>query len=62
LNEVGRYAQETVQKLLVGNKSDIEDKRVVTWAEANVCSFLPDFNGWSLSNVFYYRNLQKKIN
>ena len=29
LNEIDRYANESVNKLLVGNKCDLEDKRVV---------------------------------
>jgi len=34
LNEIDRYANEHVNKLLVGNKSDLEDKRVVDKATA----------------------------
>ena len=34
LNEIDRYANESVNKLLVGNKCDLEDKRVVEEATA----------------------------
>jgi Ras-related protein Rab-1A len=34
LNEIDRYANENVNKLLVGNKCDLEDKRVVDKATA----------------------------
>lgn len=34
LNEIDRYANENVNKLLVGNKCDLEDKRVVDQATA----------------------------
>lgn len=34
LNEIDRYANENVNKLLVGNKCDLEDKRVVEQSTA----------------------------
>jgi Ras-related protein Rab-1A len=34
LNEIDRYACENVNKLLVGNKSDLDSKRQVTFEEA----------------------------
>jgi len=34
LHEIDRYASEDVKKLLVGNKSDLNDKRETTFAEA----------------------------
>ncbi|EMS52257.1 GTP-binding protein YPTM2 [Triticum urartu] len=34
LNEIDRYASENVNKLLVGNKSDLTDKRVVSYETA----------------------------
>merc|ERR1712224_1087215 len=34
LKEIDRYACENVNKLLVGNKSDLQDKRAVAQAEA----------------------------
>jgi Ras-related protein Rab-1A len=42
LNEIDRYANENVNKLLVGNKSDLTTKKVVDTATAKV---LPDHNG-----------------
>jgi Ras-related protein Rab-1A len=36
LNEIDRYANENVNKLLVGNKSDLTSKRVVEYATAKV--------------------------
>jgi Ras-related protein Rab-1A len=33
MKEISRYASENVSKLLVGNKSDIEGKKVVTYEE-----------------------------
>ena len=36
LNEIDRYANENVNKLLVGNKSDLTAKKVVDYATAKV--------------------------
>jgi Ras-related protein Rab-1A len=36
LNEIDRYACENVNKLLVGNKSDLDSKRQVDTSEAKV--------------------------
>ena len=36
LNEIDRYANENVNKLLVGNKSDLTSKKVVDYATAKV--------------------------
>lgn len=38
LQEIDRYATEGVNKLLVGNKSDMEDKKVVEYTVAKVCT------------------------
>lgn len=38
LQEIDRYATEGVNKLLVGNKSDMADKKVVDYTVAKVCS------------------------
>ena len=37
LQEIDRYATEGVNKLLVGNKSDMTDKKVVEYTVAKVC-------------------------
>lgn len=36
MHEIDRFASEGVHKLLVGNKSDLTDDRVVTYEEAKV--------------------------
>ena len=38
LQEIDRYATEGVNKLLVGNKSDMSDKKVVDYTVAKVCT------------------------
>lgn len=43
LNEIDRYASENVNKLLVGNKSDLTDKKVVSYETAKVKHVLADF-------------------
>lgn len=40
LQEIDRYATEGVNKLLVGNKSDMSDKKVVEYTVAKVCLVL----------------------
>lgn len=41
LAEIDRYATEGVNKLLVGNKSDMSDKRVVDYATGKVGAYTP---------------------
>ena len=41
LQEIDRYATEGVNKLLVGNKSDMSDKKVVEYSVAKVSLFVP---------------------
>jgi len=36
LNEIDRYASDNVNKLLVGNKCDLTDKRVVSYEAGKV--------------------------
>ena len=46
LQEIDRYATEGVNKLLVGNKSDMADKKVVDYTVAKVrCHFLRSASG-----------------
>ena len=46
LNEIDRYANENVNKLLVGNKSDLTAKKVVETATAKVRGFDPPCVYW----------------
>lgn len=39
-NFLNRYANENVNKLLVGNKSDLVSKRAVTFEQGQVCLLL----------------------
>lgn len=41
LNEIDRYANENVNKLLVGNKSDLTAKKVVDYQTAKVGRAIP---------------------
>jgi Ras-related protein Rab-1A len=47
LQEIDRYATEGVNKLLVGNKSDMEDKKVVEYTVAKV-GFYNQKEEWAL--------------
>ena len=46
LQEIDRYATEGVNKLLVGNKSDMADKKVVEYTVAKVRHPLQRSHGW----------------
>ena len=46
LQEIDRYATEGVNKLLVGNKSDMSDKKVVEYTVAKVSPLLPPIIRW----------------
>jgi Ras-related protein Rab-1A len=53
LQEIDRYATEGVNKLLVGNKSDMEDKKVVEYTVAKVRYLpLPRYNACSTLTQF----------
>jgi Ras-related protein Rab-1A len=41
LNEIDRYASENVNKLLVGNKCDLAESRVVSYETGKVTSVNP---------------------
>ena len=55
LQEIDRYASEGVNKLLVGNKSDLTSKKVVEYSVAKVCGN-PNLNYGTLGRSDYYRN------
>ena len=63
LQEIDRYATEGVNKLLVGNKSDMSDKKVVEYTVAKVC-LDSDFVvlqlewEWGADARFQHRNLR----
>lgn len=52
LSEIDRYASENVNKLLVGNKSDLTEKKAVSYEEAKVEQFFAH-------NVFHFLNIGK---
>jgi Ras-related protein Rab-1A len=59
LQEIDRYATEGVNKLLVGNKSDMEDKKVVEYTVAKVGCYIPVTTSQNRLVVFfscYFRN------
>jgi GTPase SAR1 family protein len=53
LQEIDRYASEGVNKLLVGNKSDLTSKKVVEYSVAKVMRF----DSYTLTHPqLYFRN------
>ena len=55
LNEIDRYANENVNKLLVGNKSDLTAKKVVDYQTAKArAPLLLRARGPSISTDYYW--------
>ena len=52
LQEIDRYATEGVNKLLVGNKSDMTDKKVVEYTVAKVRYTLPPTGSYHLDYIY----------
>ena len=40
MQEIERYASEDVKKLIIGNKSDLVERKVVEYSAAKVCSLV----------------------
>lgn len=57
MQEIERYAAEGVSKLLVGNKSDMVDKKVVETDQAKVIVILANPSFLILTCIFIIRNL-----
>ena len=57
LQEIDRYATEGVNKLLVGNKSDMSDKKVVEYTVAKVHLRPREFLFQAYSDIAEFRNL-----
>lgn len=57
LQEIDRYATEGVNKLLVGNKSDMADKKVVDYTVAKVRTSLPPPAIISIRKAFSLRHM-----
>jgi Ras-related protein Rab-1A len=56
LQEIDRYASEGVNKLLVGNKSDLTSKKVVEYSVAKVRFFCGLFIALALDTFIIHRN------
>lgn len=57
LQEIDRYATEGVNKLLVGNKSDMADKKVVDYTVAKVRTFFSLAPVISIRTAFSFRHM-----
>lgn len=61
LNEIDRYASENVNKLLVGNKSDLTANKVVSYETAKVKNYVPShaflFPYFCLMNSSIFKSL-----
>ena len=60
LQEIDRYATEGVNKLLVGNKSDMTDKKVVEYTVAKVCSRCLRRELW-LDDSFFFQEFADSL-
>ena len=49
LSEIDRFACEGVDKLLVGNKSDLAEKKVVEYDQAKVRLTRVEGGGWAMA-------------
>lgn len=47
LNEIDRYASENVNKLLVGNKCDLAESRVVSYEAGKVIFLCINYHYWT---------------
>ena len=56
LQEIDRYASEGVNKLLVGNKSDLTSKKVVEYSVAKVSGMFESGGDRFLTRRFVFRN------
>jgi len=56
LQEIDRYASEGVDKLLVGNKSDLTSKKVVEYSVAKVCGCAGAYWGLTTTDAGSFRN------
>jgi GTPase SAR1 family protein len=61
LQEIDRYATEGVNKLLVGNKSDMTDKKVVEYTVAKVSHPIVHYSVPQTLIIIANRNLQTAL-
>jgi GTPase SAR1 family protein len=55
LKEIERYAADNVEKLLIGNKSDLVGKKVVEYSIAKVCVLPPTFPSTNRTPAFFWK-------